>query len=191
MAKQISELNWEKRLIVISYEKQNDGIFTKTKKFISDNKCKIEDRNLEIIFFEKFENKDFVTPKFINKKYGMWLIGYDGMIKDYSYDDKILLRLFNLIEVLPFNTLTTTLCIKHKATIIFRGLRAVSDFEYEFQLAGMNRKMNDRIETVFLMSDPENQVISSKFVKEIAKLKGKINNFVTKSTQKEIKIKYE
>ena len=97
----------------------------------------------------------------------------------------------NLIEVLPFNTLTTTLCIKHKATIIFRGLRAVSDFEYEFQLAGMNRKLNDRIETVFLMSDPENQVISSKFVKEIAKLKGKINNFVTKSTQKEIKIKYE
>jgi pantetheine-phosphate adenylyltransferase len=97
----------------------------------------------------------------------------------------------NTINVLSFNTLTTTLCSQQKATIIFRGLRAVSDFEYEFQLAGMNRKLNDKIETVFLMSDPENQVISSKFVKEIAKLNGKINNFVTKSTQKEIKAKYE
>ena len=95
------------------------------------------------------------------------------------------------IKVLAFNTLTTSLCSKYKATIIFRGLRAVSDFEYEFQLAGMNRQLNNKIETVFLMSDPENQVISSKFVKEIAKLNGRIKNFVTKSTEKEIKEKYK
>jgi pantetheine-phosphate adenylyltransferase len=95
------------------------------------------------------------------------------------------------IKIVSFNTLTTSLCLKYKATIIFRGLRAVSDFEYEFQLAGMNRKLNDKIETVFLMSDPENQVISSRFVKEIAKLKGKISNFVTKSTVKQIKVKYD
>ena len=101
MAKQISELNWKKRLLVISYEKQNDQIFTKTKKFIFDNKCEIEDRKLEVIFIEKFKNKDFVTPKFINKKYGIWLIGYDGMIKDYSSDDKIFLRLFDLIDSMP------------------------------------------------------------------------------------------
>tara|TARA_B100001123_G_scaffold211810_1_gene239227 strand:+ start:71 stop:565 length:495 start_codon:yes stop_codon:yes gene_type:complete len=93
------------------------------------------------------------------------------------------------IKVLPFNTLTTSLCKKNKATIIFRGLRAVSDFEYEFQLAGMNRKLDKNIETVFLMSDVETQVISSKFVKEIAKLNGKIENFVTKSTAKSIKNK--
>jgi len=93
------------------------------------------------------------------------------------------------IKVLPFNTLTTSLCKKNKATIIFRGLRAVSDFEYEFQLAGMNRKLDNNIETVFLMSDVETQVISSKFVKEIAKLNGKIENFVTKSTAKSIKNK--
>ena len=67
----------------------------------------------------------------------------------------------------------------------------MSDFEYEFQLAGMNRKLNNKIETVFLMSDPENQVISSRFVKEIAKLDGKINNFVTKTTEKKIKQKYD
>ena len=95
------------------------------------------------------------------------------------------------IKVLSFNTLTTSLCSKYKATILFRGLRAVSDFEYEFQLAGMNRQLNKNIETVFLMSDPDNQVISSMFVKEIAKLNGKIDNFVTKSTKKAIEEKYD
>ena len=95
----------------------------------------------------------------------------------------------NNIKVLSFNSLTTNLCKKNKATIIFRGLRAVSDFEYEFQLAGMNRKLDKKIETVFLMSDVENQVISSRFVKEIAKLNGNIENFVTKSVIKAIKNK--
>ena len=88
------------------------------------------------------------------------------------------------IKVVSFNTLTTTLCLKYNAKIIFRGLRAVSDFEYEFQLAGMNRQLNNKIETVFLMSDPDKQVISSELVKEIAKFKGKIDNFVTKKTIK-------
>ena len=96
----------------------------------------------------------------------------------------------NRIKVLSFNTLTTSLCTKYKASIIFRGLRVVSDFEYEFQLAGMNRQLDKKIETVFLMSDPDKQVISSRFVKEIAKLNGKINNFVTKNTIKAIKEKY-
>ena len=101
MAKQISELNWEKRLLLISYEKQNDQIFIKIKKFISEKKCEIEDRNLEIIFYENFENKDYSKPEFINNKYGIWLIGYDGMIKDYSSDDKIFLKLFDLIDSMP------------------------------------------------------------------------------------------
>ena len=93
------------------------------------------------------------------------------------------------IKVLSFNNLTTSLCRKYKSTIIFRGLRAVSDFEYEFQLAGMNRKLDKNIETVFLMADVDKQVISSKFVKEIAKLNGKIDNFVTKSVIRAIKNK--
>ena len=93
------------------------------------------------------------------------------------------------VNVVSFSTLTTSLCKKYKAQIIFRGLRAVSDFEYEFQLAGMNRKLNKNIETVFLMSDVDKQVISSKFVKEIAILNGKIDNFVTKSTMAAIKSK--
>ena len=93
------------------------------------------------------------------------------------------------ISVISFTSLTTDLCKKHKSNIILRGLRAASDFEYEFQLAGMNRKLNNNIETIFLMSDVENQIISSKFVKEIVKLKGNINKFTTKNTIKILKKK--
>ena len=91
------------------------------------------------------------------------------------------------IKVIPFNTLTTSLCSKYNAKIIFRGLRAVSDFEYEFQLAGMNRKLNKNIETVFVMSDVADQIISSRFVKEIAQHKGNLKKFTTKSTIKSLK----
>ena len=104
-------------------------------------------------------------------------------------------QILNLIKkkitVISFTSLTTDLCKKYKSNIILRGLRAVSDFEYEFQLAGMNRKLNKNIETLFLMSDVENQIISSKFVKEIIKLKGDIKKFTTKSTIKLLKRKYE
>jgi pantetheine-phosphate adenylyltransferase len=93
------------------------------------------------------------------------------------------------IIVVSFNSLTTDLCKKFKSNIILRGLRAVSDFEYEFQLAGMNRKLNNNIETIFLMSDVENQIISSKFVKEIVKLGGDIKKFTTKSTIRSLKNK--
>ena len=94
------------------------------------------------------------------------------------------------IKVISFNSLTTDLCKKMNSKIILRGLRAVSDFEYEFQLAGMNRKLNNNIETVFLMSDVENQIISSRFVKEIIDLGGDVRKFTTKSTVKALKDKY-
>tara|TARA_B100000029_G_scaffold330322_1_gene322655 strand:+ start:875 stop:1369 length:495 start_codon:yes stop_codon:yes gene_type:complete len=108
----------------------------------------------------------------------------ESLFKDLRFKNKN-------IKILSFNSLTTSLCLKHNASIIIRGLRAVSDFEYEFQLAGMNKQLNNSIETIFLMSDPDNQVISSKFVKEIAKLNGKIDKFVTKSTKKAINEKYD
>jgi len=95
----------------------------------------------------------------------------------------------NKINVITFKSLTTTLSKKYKSNIIIRGLRAVSDFEYEFQLAGMNRKLNKNIETIFLMSDVENQIISSKLVKEIAELNGDIKKFATKNTIKALKNK--
>ena len=97
----------------------------------------------------------------------------------------------NKIKIISFKSLTTDLCKKHRSNIILRGLRAVSDFEYEFQLAGMNRKLNDCVETIFLMSNVENQIISSKFVKEIMSLGGDIKKFTTKSTIKSLKQRYE
>ena len=95
------------------------------------------------------------------------------------------------ILVVSFGSLTTDLCKKYKSNIILRGLRAVSDFEYEFQLAGMNRKLNQNIETIFLMSDVKNQIISSRLIKEIVELKGSVNSFTTKSIIKALKKKYE
>ena len=91
------------------------------------------------------------------------------------------------IKIISFDSLTTDLCKKYKSNIILRGLRAVSDFEYEFQLAGMNRKLNNKVETIFLMSDIENQIISSRFVKEIAQHKGNLKKFTTKSTIQSLK----
>ena len=127
----------------------------------------------------------------------------DGENKDYLFDVEERIEIVKnalfkdlkmnkkKIILISFESLTTTLCKKYKSNIILRGLRAVSDFEYEFQLAGMNRKLNNNIETLFLMSDVENQIISSKFVKEIVKLKGDIKKFTTKSTIKLLKNKYE
>ena len=92
----------------------------------------------------------------------------------------------NKIKIVSFNNLTVNLCKKHNASIIIRGLRAVSDFEYEFQLAGMNKKLDKNIETIFLMSDIENEIISSKFIKEIAHLRGDLKKFVSKSVIKAI-----
>ena len=111
------------------------------------------------------------------------------IIKRALYKDLNLKK--NKVEVITFNTLTTDLCKKYKSNIILRGLRAVSDFEYEFQLAGMNRKLNSQVETIFLMSDLENQIISSRFVKEIAQHGGDLKKFTTKSTIKSLKEIYE
>ena len=95
------------------------------------------------------------------------------------------------VEVVGFTGLLADFADEQQATILIRGLRAVSDFEYEFQLAGMNRKLNSNIETIFLMSDVENQIISSRFVKEIVRLGGDIKKFTTKSTINSLKEKYE
>ena len=125
----------------------------------------------------------------------------DGENKKYLFDAEERIQIINKalfsdlklnkkkIDIVSFTSLTTDLCKNYKSNIILRGLRAVSDFEYEFQLAGMNRKLDSNIETLFLMSDVENQIISSKFVKEIVKLGGDIKKFTTKSTIKSLKEK--
>ena len=135
-----------------------------------------------------FDRLVVATTDNINKDYYFSIEERLSIIKNSLFKDLKLNK--NKVEVIPFDILTIDLCKKYKASVIIRGLRAVSDFEYEFQLAGMNKKLNTNIETMFLMSDIENQIISSKFVKEITKLNGNINKFVTKSTVKMLKNKF-
>ena len=124
-----------------------------------------------------------------NKNYLFDINERSEIVKKALFTDVKLKR--NKVNVISFKSLTTSLCNKYKSNIILRGLRAVSDFEYEFQLAGMNRKLNKNIETIFVMSDVENQIISSKFVKEIISLGGDVKKFTTKSTIKSLKHKYD
>ena len=95
------------------------------------------------------------------------------------------------IVVHPFENLLIHCAQDVGATVIIRGLRAVSDFEYEFQMVGMNRAMNDEIETVFLMADAEYQSIASKLVKEITRLDGDITKFVPPEVATALKTKYK
>ena len=83
-------------------------------------------------------------------------------------------------EVVSFNELLMHFAERMNANVIIRGLRAVADFEYEFQMTGMNYQINPAIETVFLMADPKYQTIASKLVKEVALFGGKIHSFVPK-----------
>jgi pantetheine-phosphate adenylyltransferase len=83
------------------------------------------------------------------------------------------------IEARPFENLLMDFAVEVKAGVIIRGLRAVSDFEYEFQMVGMNRALNDDIEMVFLMAEAQHQAIASKLVKEIARMGGDVSRFVT------------
>ena len=129
-----------------------------------------------------FDKIVVATTNNINKNYHFSIEERLNIINNSLFKDLRFSK--NKIKVISFDDLTIDLCKKYKANTIIRGLRAVSDFEYEFQLAGMNKKLNSKIETMFLMSDVENQIISSKFVKEIASLGGNLDRFVTKSTAK-------
>ena len=135
-----------------------------------------------------FDKLVVATTDNINKNYHFSIEDRLNIINNSLFNDLRLSK--NKIKVISFDNLTIDLCKKYKAWTIIRGLRAVSDFEYEFQLAGMNKKLNSKIETMFLMSDIENQIISSKFVKEIASLGGNIDRFVTRSTVKLFKNKF-
>ncbi len=96
-----------------------------------------------------------------------------------------------LIEVVGFDNLLVDHAKKFNAKVIIRGLRAVADFEYEFQMAGMNSKLEPNIETIFLMASENLQLTSARFVKEVAFYNGKINNFVPKNVINMFKKKME
>ena len=95
-------------------------------------------------------------------------------------------HLGDAVEVVGFNSLLMKFAEKQRASVIVRGLRAVADFEYEYQMAGMNQQLNDDIETVFLMADVSLQPIASRLVKEIAMFGGEVKKFVTPNVAEEI-----
>ncbi|MGH6977856.1 MAG: pantetheine-phosphate adenylyltransferase [Brevundimonas sp.] len=113
----------------------------------------------------------------------------------FSTDDRVVMvrqevvRFGDKVEVLPFDTLLMHFAEELDASIIVRGLRAVSDFEYEFQMTAMNQRLNSDIETVFLMADPRHQAIASRLVKEIARLDGAIDSFVSPSVAEAVRAK--
>ncbi|MGB5865055.1 MAG: pantetheine-phosphate adenylyltransferase [Sulfitobacter sp.] len=94
------------------------------------------------------------------------------------------------IVVHPFENLLINCAQDVGAGMIIRGLRAVADFEYEYQMVGMNRQLNDEIETVFLMAEAQHQAIASKLVKEIARLDGDVSKFVTPRVNAELRARF-
>ena len=97
---------------------------------------------------------------------------------------------FGRIEVRPFSSLLVQFAEEVGAQIVIRGLRAVTDFEYEFQMVGMNAKLNPEIETMFLMADVNHQAIASRLVKEIARLGGDIRKFVSPTIAEQVERRY-
>ena len=133
----------------------------------------------------KFVDKLIIAVSENSKKKTLFtIIERIEMIKEVIQDEGL-----SNIDVDSFNELLMNYANKKKANIIIRGLRAISDFEYEFQMTGMNYKLNPKIETVFLMASDNYQLISSKLIKEINNLKGNISQFVPKIVENELKKK--
>ena len=133
----------------------------------------------------KFVDKLIIAVSKNDKKKTLFSISERmEMIKSVIQDEGLL-----NIDVDSFNDLLMNYANKKKATIIIRGLRAISDFEYEFQMTGMNYKLNPKIETVFLMSSDKYQLISSKLIREINSLKGDVSQFVPKIVENKLKKK--
>ncbi|MBL4803592.1 MAG: pantetheine-phosphate adenylyltransferase [Alphaproteobacteria bacterium] len=107
------------------------------------------------------------------------LFSFDERMEMVKTDIKNMNEKGCVIEVHGFDTLLVDFAQEEKASCIFRGLRAVSDFEYEFQLTGMNAKLDPELETVFLMASDKWQFVSASFVKEISSLGGNVDEFVT------------
>ena len=110
------------------------------------------------------------------------LFNIDERIQIINKDISNFNEINSKIKVTELSGLLTTFAKNQNATCIIRGLRAVSDFEYEFQMTGMNYQLNPDIETIFLMTSEKNSFISSNFVKEVHKLGGNVSNFVSKNT---------
>ena len=133
----------------------------------------------------KFVDKLIIAVSKDNKKNTLFKINERiELVTKVIQDEKI-----SNVEVDSFEGLLMKYANKKNANIVIRGLRAISDFEYEFQMTGMNYKLDPKIETVFLMSSDKYQLISSKLIKEINSLNGDISQFVPKVVENELKKK--
>ena len=146
----------------------------------------ITNGHLDIIIRSiKFVDKLIIAVSKNNKKNTLFDINERiEMIKKVIEDENI-----SNVEVDDFEGLLMNYANKKKANIIIRGLRAISDFEYEFQMTGMNYKLDPKIETIFLMSSDKYQLISSKLIKEISSLKGDVSKFVPNVVEEKLKKK--
>ena len=154
------------------------GIYPGTFDPMTNGHMDIVKRSLKIV-----DNLVIAVAKNINKDS---LFNIDQRIEIIKKDIKILNGINSNIKVTELSGLLTTFAKKQNASCIIRGLRAVSDFEYEFQMTGMNYKLNSKIETVFLMSSDNYQLISSKLIKEISSLNGDVSKFVPKEVEKRL-----
>ena len=139
-------------------------IINRATKFVDKLYVAVADSPHKNPLFNLNERKDMISQEFSNEK-SIEVITFDNLLVDFA----------NSID----------------SRIIIRGLRVVSDFEYEFQMLGMNRQLNSEIETVFLMADVQRQSISSNFVKDIARLGGDISNFTSEYVMNKLKDKYK
>jgi len=114
------------------------------------------------------------------------LFSLEKRVEMIEYEVLKLNNINKTIKVIAFDGLLVNFATKNNSKIIIRGLRAVSDFEYEFQMSGMNSKLNNDIQTIFLPACESTQFIASKLVKEVARLNGNINEFVSKNVKKEL-----
>ncbi len=154
------------------------GIYPGTFDPMTTGHMDIVKRSLKIV-----DNLVIAVAKNINKDS---LFDIDERIEIIDRDIKNAGNFNSNIKVIELSGLLTSFAETQNATCIIRGLRAVSDFEYEFQMTGMNYQLNPDIETIFLMTSEKNSFISSNFVKEVHKLGGDVSNFVSKNTLEQL-----
>ena len=150
------------------------GIYPGTFDPMTNGHMDIIKRSLKIV-----DHLVIAVAKNLNKNSLFNVIERIDIVKN---DISLLNNLNSKIKVTELSGLLTTFAKNQNATCIIRGLRAVSDFEYEFQMTGMNYQLNPDIETIFLMTSEKNSFISSNFVKEVHKLGGDVSNFVSNNT---------
>mgnify|MGYP003336740476 CR=1 FL=1 len=107
--KKLEDLMWLNRILILSYQDDEDSNVHSINKFKKKEILNLNERNIKILTFKRSKNKNFETPTFIKNKTGFWIVGYDGLVKDYSKDSTILTRIFDLIDSMPMRVLDSSI----------------------------------------------------------------------------------